>query len=44
VITYVEKNPSQKKARVMAQGVGLQFKSQYHKKEKKKQVEHTFVE
>jgi hypothetical protein len=30
-----EKNPSQKRAGGMAQGEGLEFKSQYHQKEKK---------
>jgi hypothetical protein len=29
------KNPSQKRAGGMAQGVGPEFKSQYHKKKKK---------
>jgi hypothetical protein len=33
---YLEKNPSQKKADGVAQGVGPEFKTQYHKKKKKK--------
>jgi hypothetical protein len=33
---YLEKNPSQKKAGGVAQGVGLEFKPQYCKKKKKK--------
>jgi hypothetical protein len=30
--TGSRKNPSQKRAGAVAQGVGLEFKSQYHKK------------
>jgi hypothetical protein len=29
---YLEKNPSQKRASGVAQGVGPEFKSQHHKK------------
>jgi hypothetical protein len=32
---YVKKNPSQKRAGGVAQGIGFKFKPQYHKKEKK---------
>jgi hypothetical protein len=32
--TYLEKNPSQKRAGRMAQGVGPEFKPQYCKKKK----------
>jgi hypothetical protein len=34
---YLEKNPSQKRAGGVAQGVGPEFKSQYCKKKKKRQ-------
>jgi hypothetical protein len=34
--TLSQKNPSQKRAGGMAQGVGPEFKPQYHKKKKKK--------
>jgi hypothetical protein len=34
--SYLEKNPSQKTAGGVAQGEGLEFKPQYHKKKKKK--------
>jgi hypothetical protein len=33
---YLEKNPSRKRAGGVAQGVGPEFKSQYCKKEKKR--------
>jgi hypothetical protein len=33
--TYLTKNPSQKRAGRVAQGVGTEFKSQYHQKKKK---------
>jgi hypothetical protein len=32
---YLQKNPSQKRAGGVAQGVGLKFKPQHHKKKKK---------
>jgi hypothetical protein len=38
VRTYLEKDPSQKRAAGVAQGVGPEFKPQYHKKKKKKKV------
>jgi hypothetical protein len=34
--SYLEKNPSQKRAGGMAQGIGPKSKPQYHKKKKKK--------
>jgi hypothetical protein len=34
--SYPEKNPSQKRAGGVAQGVGLEFKPWYQKKKKKK--------
>jgi hypothetical protein len=34
-----QKNPSQKRAGGEAQGVGAEFKPQYHKKKKKKRKE-----
>jgi hypothetical protein len=37
---YLEKNLSQKRGGGMAQGVGLEFKKQYHRKEKKKKECH----
>jgi hypothetical protein len=33
---YLEKNPLQKRAGGVAQGVGTEFKPQYHHKKKKK--------
>jgi hypothetical protein len=36
--TVSRKNPSQKRAGGVAQGVGPEFKLQYHKKKKKKKV------
>jgi hypothetical protein len=33
-----KKNPSQEKAGGLAQGVGPEFKPQYHKKKKKKEI------
>jgi hypothetical protein len=36
--SYLEKNPSQKTAGGVAQGEGLEFKPQYHKKKKKKNL------
>jgi hypothetical protein len=35
---YLEKNPSQKRAGGVAQGVGPEFKSQYCKKRKNKKI------
>jgi hypothetical protein len=32
---YLEKNPSQKRAGVVAQGICLEFKFQYHKKKQR---------
>jgi hypothetical protein len=38
---YIEKNPSQKRAGGVAQGVGPEFKPQYCKKKKKKKLNST---
>jgi hypothetical protein len=37
---YLEKKLSQKRAGRVAEGVGPEFKPQYHKKEKKKELCH----
>jgi hypothetical protein len=37
--TLSPKNPSQKRAGGVAQGVGPEFKPQYHKKKKRKYIE-----
>jgi hypothetical protein len=38
--TLSQKNPSQKRAGEVAQGLGPEFKPQYHKKKKKRNVKH----
>jgi hypothetical protein len=43
VAPYLKKNPLQKRAGGVAQGVGPEFKPQYHKKKKKKRKKERII-